>query len=407
MKHCKKTIALLLSIVMTLSLFSIVGFAEDETPEAPGPFTVTFYDRAQNEATAAKPIVVNGVDNPQIVAKGEAAVNPVAGKTETELKAILSYPTDPKKTFTKSAFVGWSVDFSNVQSDLQVFPKFEQAPKMYHINYHNFDGTAAQGLNNEYCLFGSNPKESSRPSRDGGLAYNYEFKCWSLKPNADPTVDEKDKKYLLDWTLGLNLPTDEMLGQVEGAPDYIDLYGEPGAEAVELNVYAYYTRHLKEYPLSLTVVDQYNQRVAGADVQVLGANGRLLDQTIAQTDEDGNYTGRYKPAVGKTDSEGRLFMRLPYQTKYSIQVSHGDYEGAKIKETNIMEMKQAQGVTIQLESPAQYNEQNKARCTCACHSFIGGLWVTGLNIMYYLFKVKYVCCYDMYATHGSKLSYGA
>ena len=70
-------------------------------------------------------------------------------------------------------------------------------------------------------------------------------------------------------------------------------------------------------------------------------------------------------------------------------------------------LKQAQGVTIQLESPAQYNEQNKARCTCACHSFIGGLWVTGLNIMYYLFKVKYVCCYDMYATHGSKLSYGA
>ena len=70
-------------------------------------------------------------------------------------------------------------------------------------------------------------------------------------------------------------------------------------------------------------------------------------------------------------------------------------------------MQSTQGVTIQLETAAQYNEQNKDRCTCACHSFIGGIWVTCLNLMYTLFKVKYVCCYDMYATHGSKLAYSA
>ena len=286
-------------------------------------------------------------------------------------------------------------------------PKFTQVPKQYHINYFNYDGTAAEGLNSEYCLFGGYPKESSTPSRDGGLAYNYLFDCWSLKANVDPTVNEDDAKYLLNWSLGLALPTDETLGQVKGQPGYIDLYGKETDESIELNVYAYYTRHNKEYPLSLTVVDRYGARVAGADVQVLGANGQLLDQTIAQTDENGNYTGRFAPAVGKTDAEGKLFLRLPYQTEYTIQVSHGDYEGAKIKKTNIGEMESVQGVTIQLEDPAQYNEENKARCTCACHSFIGGLWVVGLNLMYTLFKVKYVCCYDMYATHGSRLAYSA
>ena len=395
MKRTRKTIALLLSILMTLSLFSIVGYADDT-------YTVTFYNRAQNEAEA--PVAISTQEG---IAAGGAATDPAAGKSEAELKQLLAYPTYMEKSFNKWGFDGWSIDFSNVQKDLQVYPKFTPVPKQYHINYFNYDGTAAEGLNSEYCLFGGYPKESSTPSRDGGLAYNYLFDCWSLKANVDPTVNEDDAKYLLDWSLGLALPTDETLGQVKGQPGYIDLYGKETDESIELNVYAYYTRHNKEYPLSLTVVDRYGARVAGADVQVLGANGQLLDQTIAQTDENGNYTGRFAPAVGKTDAEGKLFLRLPYQTEYTIQVSHGDYEGAKIKKTNIGEMQSVQGVTIQLEDPAQYNEENKARCTCACHSFIGGLWVVGLNLMYTLFKVKYVCCYDMYATHGSRLAYSA
>ncbi|MBR6313860.1 MAG: carboxypeptidase regulatory-like domain-containing protein, partial [Clostridia bacterium] len=372
-----------------------VGYADDT-------YTVTFYNRAQNEAEA--PVAISTQEG---IAAGGAATDPAAGKSEAELKQLLAYPTYMEKSFNKWGFDGWSIDFSNVQKDLQVYPKFTPVPKQYHINYFNYDGTAAEGLNSEYCLFGGYPKESSTPSRDGGLAYNYLFDCWSLKANVDPTVNEDDAKYLLDWSLGLALPTDETLGQVKGQPGYIDLYGKETDESIELNVYAYYTRHNKEYPLSLTVVDRYGARVAGADVQVLGANGQLLDQTIAQTDENGNYTGRFAPAVGKTDAEGKLFLRLPYQTEYTIQVSHGDYEGAKIKKTNIGEMQSVQGVTIQLEDPAQYNEENKARCTCACHSFIGGLWVVGLNLMYTLFKVKYVCCYDMYATHGSRLAYSA
>ena len=395
MKKTRKAIALLLSVLMTLSLLSIVGYADES-------YTVTFYNRAQNEEK--DPEVIG---DPQPVAAGAAASDPAAGKTDAELKELLAYPEEVEKSFDKWVFDGWSVDFSNVQKDLQVYPKFTKAPKQYKINYFNYDGTAAEGLNSEYCLYGGFPKESSTPYRDGGLAYNYLFDCWSLKKNIDPTVNEEDEKYKLNWDLGLALPTDEMLGQVKGQPNYINVYGIGEEEPIELNVYAYYTRHNKEYPLSLTVIDRYGNRLEGADVQVLAADGQLLDQTVAQTDADGNYTGRFKPAVGKTDAEGKLFLRLPYQTEYTIQVTYGDYEGAKIKKTNIGEMQSTQGVTIQLETAAQYNEQNKDRCTCACHSFIGGIWVTCLNLMYTLFKVKYVCCYDMYATHGSKLAYSA
>lgn len=396
MKHCKKTIALLLSIVMTLSLFSIVGFAEGGTTEAPEQFTVKFFDRPDGNGQAQ-------VISEEPVTRGEDATDPVADLSEAQLKAKLHFPDDPTDSFQKYGFTGWDKSFTNVQSDLRIYPVFEQVPKMYHIIYHNWDGTE---LNSENCLIGDQLEERSTPSRADDLSYFYSFKSWSLKQNIDPTKNEEDKKYLVDWSLGLNLPTDEALGQVKGSADYIDLYGNNCNEPIPVHVYAYFIRGLKEYPLSLTVVDQYNNRIADANVQVLGAKGQLLDQTVAQTDEDGNYTGRYKPATGKTDSEGRLYLKLPYQTEYTIQVSYGDYAGAKEKKTNIGEMQSTQGVTIQLESPAQYNEQNKARCTCVCHSFLSGLWVTGLNVLYYLFKVKYVCCYDMYATHGSKLSYG-
>lgn len=397
MKHCKKTIALLLSVVMTLSLFSVVGFAEDgDTPPAE-TFTVTFYDRANGESDAK-------ILSSKPVNKGAPAEDPVAGKTEAEMKEKLHYPEDPANVFTRYAFDGWDKDFTNVQSDLLIFPKFVQVPKQYQIFYHSWDGSA---LNDEICLWGQPLIDTPTATRAPSAEYNYLFKAWSLKQGVDPTVNEDDGKYLLDWTHGLSFPSDETLGQNPESPGYINLYGNNVSEPIPVHVYAYFTRHTREYPMSLTVVDGNNRRVAGADVQVLGAKGTLLDQTFEQVDAQGNPTGRLAPAAGKTNANGELYLRLPYQTEYTVQVSHGDYEGAKIKKTNISEFQHTSGLTIQLESPAQYNEENKPRCTCACHSFIGGLWVVGLNVMYYLFKVKYVCCYDMYATHGSKLSYGA
>ena len=47
-----------------------------------------------------------------------------------------------------------------------------------------------------------------------------------------------------------------------------------------------------------------------------------------------------------------------------------------------------------------------SNCHCICHSFLGGFWISILNMIYRLFGRKIVCCYDMFATHGDRLIYG-
>ena len=406
MKHMKKTISLLLAVLMTLSVFSVVGFAEDGTDPETGTFTVTFYDRAQDTSSHDAPTAFETLT----VQAGENAQDPFAGLDNAEIRALnkLTYPEDYEKSFYIWAFTGWSESLENVQKDLRVFPMFEQVGKLYKITYHDFDGSIAEGLNSEYCVYGMLPKESSTPTRPEDARYFYDFKCWSLKKDIDPTANEDDKKYMLNWEDGLSLPNDEKLNQVEGQPGYIDLYtmkNDGTNRYVPVDVYAYYTRHNKEYTLSLTVLDSYGTPVNGASVQVLGASGHLLDQTYAARDEEGNLIGGYKAATGETNDKGQITMYLPYQTEYTIQVTKKDTDEGFIKKVSVSDLKQ--GVTVTVTSTTGYNEEHKPRCTCVCHSFIGGLWITALNVMHYLFKVKYVCCYDMYATHGDKLAYAA
>ena len=94
MKQTRKAIALLLSVLMTLSVFAIVGNAE-------GTYTVTFYNRAQNEAQT--PVAISTQEG---ISAGGAATDPAAGKSEAELKQLLAYPTYMEKSFNKWGFDG-------------------------------------------------------------------------------------------------------------------------------------------------------------------------------------------------------------------------------------------------------------------------------------------------------------
>ncbi|MBQ5905361.1 MAG: hypothetical protein IIW88_05790 [Clostridia bacterium] len=63
-------------------------------------------------------------------------------------------------------------------------------------------------------------------------------------------------------------------------------------------------------------------------------------------------------------------------------------------------------IIMDLSLNKEYSEEHQSRCRCICHnSFFRGIWVRVLNIMYRLFKIEYVCCYDMYATIGDLLAY--
>ena len=65
-----------------------------------------------------------------------------------------------------------------------------------------------------------------------------------------------------------------------------------------------------------------------------------------------------------------------------------------------------ENIIMDLSLNKEYPEEHQSRCRCICHnSFFRGIWVRVLNIMYRLFKIEYVCCYDMYATIGDLLAY--
>ncbi len=65
-----------------------------------------------------------------------------------------------------------------------------------------------------------------------------------------------------------------------------------------------------------------------------------------------------------------------------------------------------ENIIMDLSLNKEYSEEHQSRCRCICHnSFFRGIWVRVLNIMYRLFKIEYVCCYDMYATIGDLLAY--
>ncbi len=430
MKHCKKAIALLLSVLMILSLCSVVGFAGDDDtdppadpPEEQTKYTVTFYDAAATDPINLREPAVLTIDNAvQRVNKGEDAVDPLKdenGKypSDKELKNKLVYPAEVTDDHYMQHFIGWNQDITNVQEDLPVFPKFAEIGKRYNVHYYDHSGKFL--FNAEGCTYGDNLQQPSTPTRtDDPLRYRYEFAGWALKPNIDPLVNKDEEKYLL--TLPGNrlvLPTDRMLEQYnQNDPNYIDVCGKKVAfgEDIDINFYAYFKHYDREYKLSLTVRDQYGDTVPGAAVQIKGDDGQLMDQTFGQRDENGNLTGRNEPAAGKTDANGYLAMRLPYQNSYRIAVTYrgSDASGDASRTISVSEMQDPAhpetvnenlGVTVTLQKTLY--EHGKERCTCICHSFLGGVWIRVLNILYDFLHVKYVCCDDMYATHRGQLAY--
>ena len=65
-----------------------------------------------------------------------------------------------------------------------------------------------------------------------------------------------------------------------------------------------------------------------------------------------------------------------------------------------------ENIIMDLSVNKDYTDEHQSRCSCICHnSFFRGIWIRVLNILYRLFKIKYVCCYDMYATIGDLLVY--
>ncbi len=125
-------------------------------------YTVKFYDW-NNTLLAAYT---------QTVKAGQAAIDPV--KTNPSIKdGILKQPDSEKYTYE---FAGWDQDFSNVISDMEIKPIYNESLRKFTVTFRNDDKSL---IGTAEVLYGHDAIPPYIPTKDPDANYIYEFAGWS------------------------------------------------------------------------------------------------------------------------------------------------------------------------------------------------------------------------------------
>lgn len=350
----------LIFALMSVIIASPAAVAED------GTHTVTFRvmtEKYEGVAYAYKPIKTITVADGECVPASE-----LPDKSEVpSVPYNIHYEYTQKEEIVdgvSNPFAGWGIDADTaVTKDLVVDALYNMNAKIYTITYHDWDGTVlVQGADENFGMPAKHaPTGLTRPA---DYTYVYEFENeWETAYARTNKTGEVFKKDFINFT--------------EDCPTAID-------------VYAVYQQRLVRYPVTVYVTDADNEPVEGAVIQIMTG-----DKLLA---------GGAKP-YGTTDADGFCHLEVSYSASgYQISAVWPDDDSqGRIFEATIDDFNNT--IVMQLTDNNQYHYENAERCTHICHSFLGGLYITGLNLLYRIFHVKYVCCYDMYATHGDKLAY--
>jgi hypothetical protein len=92
----------------------------------------------------------------------------------------------------------------------------------------------------------------------------------------------------------------------------------------------------------------------------------------------------------------RVEFFVPYRASYDV-IATADAYAAK-KTTTFYQVGYG---SVKLEMV----RVGRADCTCLCHSMLKPIWIKVLNLLNTLFRLKVVCCDDMYANIGGDLNY--
>jgi len=89
-------------------------------------------------------------------------------------------PADPTKDadaeFTY-VFSGWDVDFTNVQSALNIYPLFDEVLNQYTVTFYDYEGTV---IGTELVNYGDGATAPSGPTRPDDASYSYTFIGWDV-----------------------------------------------------------------------------------------------------------------------------------------------------------------------------------------------------------------------------------
>lgn len=281
-----------------------------------------------------------------------------------EYPAEFGTPSMKDNVQFKFKFRGWSYDFSKVYDDVGIFARYDATLKKYTLVYRDWDGTE---LGREEITHGGvaeNVPEVQERAEDNTYVYAFLNK-WTLKNG-----DEVDLKNF-SIPVGVN-------------------------EGDEINIYASHTKRAKVYKVTFDVVDPYYQVCGGVNVQVMDSKGQLLSAKL-------------------TELDGSVEFSLTYDVYYKVSFLRGNYykEGTftldpsspgSINVVQIIGSERTYHGSVVLENNVPDGVDEK--CKCICHSFLSGIWITFLNLLYRVFGIKHVCCSDMYVVHGDKLTYG-
>ncbi len=358
--------------------------------------------------------------NTQTIPHGEAPAYGVNG---------MFYP-DPVKTgniVEDYAFIGWKLGSASsdtagllstqqmtnknsnpIYDDIAIYPCFEPVARNYTVEFYNYDKNGDLQLLKYYPM-------------GAGVEFTAVFDGVHLKQNtlvredmnvfnnvADEYVKrERTAEYIYEWTgkwalEGTNRVID--LTSIElGMADFSNVYDADGNQ-VMVNADGEDDPNGTEPKKVIKLVPVYNQRkrLYNVNVRMYVPASEDIDYYLGEAvvqiiDKNGQLA-----ASGKTNADGEFSCQLSYNIPFTVSVATADDKYLGEKTIAYLDPDNTTVVGV----PVELNPDYGRACGCICHnSFIRPIWVRILNILYNLFNLKYVCCYDMYSNLGSMLDY--
>ena len=313
-------------------------------------------------------------------------------------------PTAPLKADVveyKYSFDFWTLfdyiaDFQFAQEpvygNLHIKAHYKPTLKRYLLKYFNKDGTELGEGMSEYVtvkVLGDDSVELPHKAMDisrnpdaYGVANTYFDESYEYTFTGNWIIEGRDN-YVLNIN-NIKFPAGTL--DYEQTHSYIKVTPE-------------YRKVVRVYDLTVFVTydNDGNYHPEEVNLQVTDANGKPI----------GVATLTEKDIVSAKDAKVPTYkkvFKVNYSPSYRVVATSKNYKGEKTPGFNYggdnYNNYYPGGATITL-----YREK-EGPCSCICHTVFKPVWVGVLNLLYNLFKVKYVCCDDMFANIGENLAYG-
>lgn len=302
------------------------------------------------------------------------------------------YVTRPNNNQYKYEFTGkWDKDIEAIYSTGPIHAVFKQIPLTYKVVFHDWDGKV---ITSQILGYGEGVNESNKiifdnmKPRKEDDAYIYE---WT--PASRRWVDAKGN--IIDEN-HVKVPDNQ--GYQEYTPEKEKDEFLSDREKGIFHVYASYPQKVKYYRFNVSAKYADGSIAEGATVTVQSPDGQLVYTT--KLNEKGTATvtvEHYEYVTVNITGGGETNSLKIGLGKDNIVDGYFGNEGDEIP-----------SFAFELSNYVDPDPDHggSTKCRCICHTFLGGLWINFLNILYRLFGKKTVCCHDMYEKHGDRLAYG-